>query len=424
MTDLIWHTEKRKVKDLISYQKNPRILLETKAEILTESFNKFNLVEIPVIDLNNTIIAGHQRITIMMRLGRGDEEIDVRVPSRALTEEELKEYNLRSNINIGEWDWNLLKGYDIDDLLNVGFEEKELDKFWDNELSVEDDNFNIEKALKEVEKNPIAHAGDIFQLGNHKVICGDSTDLVLVKKLVENNPIQYINCDPPYNLQLSYDKGVGNKSNYGGQEKDDRTDEEYKNFLKLSIENALAVAQPDTHIFYWCDENYVGLLQQLYKELGIENKRLCIWIKNNQNVTAKIAFNKMTEYSVYGVRGKPYINDALRNLNEIQNKEVGSGNRSADDIFDLLNIWLVDRLPANEYQHPTMKPPTLYEKSMRRCSKPGDYILDLFGGSGTQLITAEQLKRKALLVERDPVFMDLILLRYERLTGVKPIKLN
>jgi len=132
----------------------------------------------------------------------------------------------------------------------------------------------------------------------------------------------------------------------------------------------------------------------------------------------------MIECCVYGVRGKPYLNEMLRNLNEIQNKEIGSGNRSADDIFDLLNIWLVDRLPANEYLHPTMKPPTLYEKALRRCTNIGDYILDLFGGSGSQLIAAEQLKRRALLIEKDPVFVDVILHRYEQLTGVKPTKLN
>lgn len=424
MEKLIWHTEKRKVKELKAHQKNPRVLLDAKAEILKESFDKFDLVEIPVVDLDNTIIAGHQRITVMLRLGRGEEEIDVRVPNRALTEEELDEYNLRSNISIGEWDWDALQSYDIDDLLKVGFEENDLAKFWDNELAVENDQFDVRKALEEIEKNPVAKPGDIYQCGNHRVICGNSTDPAIVKLLVGDKLVTYINSDPPYNIKLDYSKGVGSNSNYGGTEKDNRTEDQYRDFLKKSIENALAVSQPDTHIFYWCDENFVWLLQTLYKELAIENKRLCIWIKNNQNVTSKIAFNKMTEYAVYGVRGKPYLNDTLRNLNEIQNKEVGTGNRSADDIQDLLNIWLADRLPASEYQHPTMKPPTLYEKALRRCTKPGDYILDLFGGSGSQLIAAEQLKRQALLVEQDPIFVDLILLRYERLTGVKPIKIN
>lgn len=146
MTDLIWKTEKRKVKDLIAYQKNPRVLLDAKAEVLKESLTKFNLVEIPVVDSHNTIIAGHQRIKVMILLGRSEEEIDVRVPNRPLTEKEFQEYNLRSNVDIGEWDWNLLKGYEIDDLLKVGFNENELDKFWDNELSVEEDHFDVKKA--------------------------------------------------------------------------------------------------------------------------------------------------------------------------------------------------------------------------------------------------------------------------------------
>ncbi|MEK7570880.1 MAG: DNA methyltransferase [Patescibacteria group bacterium] len=424
MEKLIWHTDRRKVKDLIGYQKNPRVLLDNRAELLTESFNKFNLVEIPVIDTDNTIIAGHQRVAILMRLGRGEEEIDVRVPNRPLTKEELSEYNLRSNVHVGEWDWNALKGYEIEDLLTVGFNDIDLEKFWDNELAVESDSFDVTKALEEIEKNPIAKPGQIYKCGNHTVICGDSTDIEVVKKLVGDKKVYYINSDPPYNIKLDYSKGIGNKSNYGGKEKDNRPEDTYREFLKQTIENALAVSQPDVHVFYWCDENYVWLLQELYKELKIENKRLCIWIKNNQNVTARIAFNKMTEFCTYGVRGKPSLNATLRNLNEIQNKEIGTGNRSADDIFDQLNIWLVDRLPANEYHHPTMKPPTLYEKAIRRCTKPGDYVLDLFGGSGSQLIAAEQLKRQALLVEQDPIFVDLILLRYEQFTGVKPIRIN
>jgi DNA modification methylase len=114
----------------------------------------------------------------------------------------------------------------------------------------------------------------------------------------------------------------------------------------------------------------------------------------------------------------------VQNLNEIMNKEIGTGNRLIDDILDLWDIWLVKRLAGNEYEHPTMKPPTLYEKALRRCSNPGDIILDSFAGSGSLLIAAEQLKRKAYLIEIEPIFCDLIINRYESYAKQKSKKIN
>jgi hypothetical protein len=152
-----------------------------------------------------------------------------------------RELNLRLNRNQGSWDWNLLKEYTIDDLIKVGFDEIDLGKYWDNELGVEDDNFDAKEAIEQVIKNPTAKVGDLFQIGNHKVICGDSTDPSIVKKLVGDEKISYINCDPPYNIKLDYSKGVGNNGQYGGKEKDNRTDEAYLQLLKSSLENALSV---------------------------------------------------------------------------------------------------------------------------------------------------------------------------------------
>ena len=413
------------IETLKLFPKNPRTWDDVDEKNLTESIQTFGML-LPLL-VNNAkgregiVIGGNFRLSIYKKLG-----IQMVPVLYVAIEDERKEreLNVRLNLNQGNWDWELLKEYEIGDLLSYGFNEINLGKFWDSELAVENDHFDLKNAKEEVLKNPVAKLGDLFQLGNHRVICGSSTDLEVVKRLAGNSPVHYINSDPPFNIGLNYSKGIGNNSDYGGNEKDKRTDDEYKQFLKTSLENALAVSQPDTHIFYWCDEKNVGLLQGLYKELNIENKRLCIWIKNNQNVTPKIAFNKMIECCVYGVRGKPYLNENLRNLSEIQNKEIGSGNRSADDIYDLLNIWLVDRLPTTEYVHPTMKSPALYEKALRRCTQIGDYVLDLFAGSGSQMIACEQLKRRALLSEIDPVFVDIILLRYEQFTGVKPTKLN
>ena len=126
---LVWHTEQRKIKSLIPYEQNPRQMTKKQAEDLKKSLEKFNLVEIPAIDVDHRIIAGHQRLKILMMLGRGNEIIDVRVPSRKLTEEEFKEYNIRSNKNLGEWNWELLANFDEELLKQAGFDE-ELEKLF------------------------------------------------------------------------------------------------------------------------------------------------------------------------------------------------------------------------------------------------------------------------------------------------------
>jgi len=122
-----WTTEKRKINDLIPYDHNPRQMTEKQNGDLKKSLEKFDLVEIPAVNKDNTILAGHQRLRIMQMLGRGQEEIDVRVPDKQLTEQEVKEYNIRSNKNTGEWDFDALGNqFEIDELLEWGFDENEL----------------------------------------------------------------------------------------------------------------------------------------------------------------------------------------------------------------------------------------------------------------------------------------------------------
>ena len=422
-TKLEWRTEKRFVKDLLPYEKNPRTISEKQIEDLKKSLKKFNLVEIPAIDTDGKIIAGHQRIKVLQVLGRENEEIDVRVPNRKLTEKEYEQYLLTSNAVGGDWDFEKLKSFDIGMLLDIGFSDDDLSQIWDDHLETEDDNFNVEKELKKIKK-PKTKLGDVYQLGMHRLICGDTTDPKIIKKLFGKEKAHMVFSDPIYNIGLSYDSGLGGKQTYGGKTNDKKTDVEYKEFLKKSLGNAMSISHENCHVFYWCDEAYIGILQELYREFEIENKRVCLWIKNGQNPTPGIAFNKCYEPCVYGTKGKPYLSKSDQSLNEVMNKDIGTGNRLIDDILDLFDIWLVKRLAGNEYEHPTMKPPTLYEKAIRRCTKPGDIIFDGFGGSGSSLIAGEQLKRKVYLVEIEPIFCDLIIKRYEKLTGQKAKKLN
>jgi len=398
---------------------NPRTHSEEQERQLTESITRFSVVEPIVVNgapnRKNIVIGGHFRLEVLKKLGYKTVPV---VYVHISSVEREKELNLRLNKNIGDWDWDLLKEFDTDFLKDAGFDAGELAANWDGVLETEDDGFDVEKELEKIKK-PMVKPGQLYRLGESRLLCGDALKLEDIERLVGKAKIDMIYCDPPYNISLDYSRGISSKMHYGGKTKDNKTEVEYREFLAATIGNALAVSKPDAHVFYWCDQAYIGLLQALYPTLGIDFKRVCLWVKNNQNMTPQVAFNKCYEPCVYGVRGKPYLSPRLHNLNEVANKEVGTGNRLIDDILDLLDLWLCKRLPSADYEHATSKPPTLHEKAIRRCTKPGDAILDLFGGSGSTLVAAHQMKRCAFLCEIEPIFCDLIIRRFEAASGLK-----
>lgn len=415
--ELVWHTETRTVDSLIPNENNPRILSKATEANLKKSLEKFNLVEIPAIDEDNKIIAGHQRVHILKLLNRGREEIDVRVPNRKLTDEEYNAYLLTSNAVTGDWDFELLKSFDLEMLEDIGFDMEDLSLHWDTG-TLEDDDFDEKKAIEAVDK-PVTKVGDIIELGNHKLICGDSNDPTVLAKLFGKEKTSMIYADPVYNIKLDYNKGLGGKQQYGADVDDNRTDTEYIEFLKKNISSALSVSNPDCHVFYWNTEQHIWILQTLYREFDISNKRVCLWIKNGHNPTPGVAFNKCYEPCVYGTKGKPYLADTKNSYSEVLNGDITNGNEAFDDI----NLWTAKRITASEYTHATSKPPSLHHKALRRCTKPNDIVLDTFGGSGSTLIACEQLKRRAYLVELEPVFCDIIVNRYEALTKQKVVRL-
>jgi len=413
------------VDKLLPAAYNPRKWDELALDQLMESIEKFGMQDALIINMatgrENIVVGGHMRLEALKRLGWTEAPcvfVDI------LDETLERELNLRLNKNTGQWDLEKLKDFDISLLLDVGFGEQELSSMWDGMLEVENDGFDIEKELKKAIETKIK-PGDLFQLGQHRIICGDSQDLDILTTLVGKEKIAMLYTDPVYNISLDYGKGIGGNRNYGGEAiNDSKTLAEYESFLSTCIGNVLEICKSNIHFFVWCDEVYVGLIQQIYGYLNIQSKRICLWIKDNQNPTPKVAFNKVTEYCIYGTIGHPYLNDSIKNFNEILNKELGTGNRLHDDILDLLNIWLTKRLAGSDYNHPTEKPPTLHEKALRRCSKPGDVILDIFSGSGSIMVACEQLKRRAFMCDITPAFVQLTINRYEQLSGKKAIKLN
>lgn len=398
---------------------NPRMISKEAFAQLKESIARFEMVD-PIIvnsapERMNVVIGGHMRLKAAKELGHATiPVVYVNVPEL----EREKELNLRLHKNTGEFDFELLAKLDFDLLLDVGFDKSELSDRWSDIFKSGDDAFDEEEELAKITV-PTTRHGDLIELGPHRLVCGDSTKPETLRRLFGEERAAMIYSDPIYNIKVDYDKGIGGKASYGGHVNDNMSDEEYRAFLKASMESALAVTQEDAHVFYWSDQTYIGLIQSLYAELGITNKRVCIWLKNGQNPTPGVAFSKCYEPCTYGVRGKPYLNKKITKLNEVLNGDATTGNNLLAESLDHLDVWMMNRLPGKSYKHSTSKPPTLHEKAIRRCTKPGDIILDSFSGSGSTLIAGEQLQRRVYAVELESVFCDLAIKRYEQLTGIK-----
>ena len=404
MKKLKWHTEKRIINQLIPYENNPRIMTEKQKADLQKSLEEFDLVEIPAIDTDNKIIAGHQRLKIMQMLGRGDEEIDVRIPNRKLTEDEFKRYNLRSNKNTGEWDWDLLANFDEELLIDVGFEIEELNSKFDIE-GVEEDDFDIDKAVEEA-KEPICKEGDIWILGKHRLMCGDSTKREDVEKLMDGKKADMVFTDPPYGMNLNTDwsnaksklrfykekgcKGQGNKYN--------RVIGDEKEFNPEFIFNTFNCKE----IFLWGAD--------YYKEYIPKYGSWFVWDKRS---------NEETDVSIITKTDKMY-----GSCFEL----CWSKNNHKREIIRIkwAGIFGTETEPDKDKsrKHPTQKPVRLSQVFIDKFSKKDNLILDLFLGSGSTLIACEQTNRVCFGMEIDPVYCDVIIKRWENYTGNKAVKIN
>lgn len=191
MKKLEWHTEKRKISELKPWGRNPRKATEKQEKDLEASLDRFSLADPLIINPNGTVIGGHFRLRILKK--RGIEEADVRVPNRPLTEKEIEELNIRLNKNLGEWDFDLLANFDEKLLENIGWESPELDEIFQLDTTPEDDE------VPEIRKTNIK-LGDIFQLGNHRLLCGDATKREDVEKLMQGEKADMVFTDPPYGV--------------------------------------------------------------------------------------------------------------------------------------------------------------------------------------------------------------------------------
>lgn len=408
LTPLSWSTETRKVRDLIPYKYNPRKLSEVRKEKLRKSLEKFNLVEIPVIDLNNTLIAGHQRVFMLFDLGRGEETIDVRVPNRELTEEEFKEYNLISNIDYAEFDWEMIdKHFNEIDLEDIGMDMSAFDDFMEQHIaeSIEEEG-ELDVDLPDV---AISKSGDVFEFHSlqkgiiHRVVCGDSTKAKTYEKLLKDSEV--FNCmvtDPPYNV--NYEGGTKQKLKI---KNDHMSNEEFFSFLHDFFANAYqrtAIGGP-AYIFY-SDSEAVNFRNAMLKA-GYKISSVLIWVKN-QFVMGRLDYHMQHEPLLVGEQD---IEDSVKRHQPILYGWQSKGKHPWYSDRKQSSVLEFDK-PKRNADHPTMKPVELIIYLIKNSSKQKDIVGDMFLGSGTGLIACEQTWRQCRGAEFDAKYMDVIVRRY------------
>ena len=407
LAPLEWYTVQRKVSELVPYEYNPRKISDLDKERLKKSLEKFNLVEIPVIDIDNTLIGGHQRVIILFELGRGEEIIDVRIPNRKLTEDEFKEYNLRSNILNGEFDYEKISEFFSDiNLTEIGFDINSFNDFIQSENAVK---IEIEEEVDITPpKNIQSKEGDIFELIStqkgitHKVICGDSTKEKTYKKLLGNEIFQLIVTDPPYNV--NYEGGTKDKLKI---KNDKMSDSAFFEFLYDFYQNTFnhSMIGCPTYIFY-SDSEAVNFRTAMQKA-GYKISSVLIWVKN-QFVLGRLD---------YHMKHEPILVGEIEDVENVKKHQpILYGWQSEGK-----HPWYTDRKqssvlefdkPKKNADHPTMKPIELIGYLIKNSSQQKDIVGDLFLGSGSTLIACEMNWRMCRGVEFDPQYMDVIIRRW------------
>lgn len=390
---LEWRTEKRKVSELKDHAKNPRKITKEQLEKLKESFQKFNYVEMVVVDSNNRILAGHMRVRVLKALRRGKEEIEVRVPSRALTEEEADEYLLVSNKSGGDWDWDMLaNNWEVDFLLNCGFTEDEMQIKKDVE-NAEDDGYE-----EDLPPEPKTNPGDLYELGEHRLLCGSATLHDDILKLCDDESIDLVLTDPPYNV--AYTGGTSEKLTI---KNDNMSDEDFGSLLRDFYVNAYLAMKPGAAIYVFHADSEGEKFRKYFRESGLKMTQCLIWLKNSL-VLGRQDYQWQHEPCLFG--GKEYTDHdpVLYGWREGE-KHKWYNNRKQTTLLKF------DR-PTRNKEHPTMKPIPMLGYLINNSTKKGDCVMDFFLGSGSTLIACEQLGRRCYGTELDPKYCDVIVDRY------------
>lgn len=407
-----------KINSLIEYENNPRDNSQA-VEAVANSIREFGFKVPIIVDGNNIIIAGHTRYKAAISLGL--DEVPCIVASD-LTPEQVKAFRLADN-KVGEiatWDLEKLKleleGIDGLDMSLFGFEiEPSIDDVYEDDFDPND----------HVPETPFSQLGDLYILGNHRLLCGDSTKEEDIKKLVDNNQIDLVLTDPPYNVDIGAKGDTNEQFDNRRIKNDNMSSDDFLNFLIKVFKNMRDVLK-EGGSYYVCHGS--STLVEFDKALQLNNlkpRQQLIWNKNTL-VLGRQDYQWRHECIYYGWKeGKAhyFVDDrTLTTVIDAPSLDFKSMKKDEliqrlEDIYSLKNSVLNHDKPTKNDLHPTMKPISLLAELLKNSSTIGQNVLDPFGGSGSTLIACDELKRNAFLNELDETYVDVIVKRYINLKG-------
>lgn len=405
--------------NITPYTKNAKKHPKKQIEQIANSIREFGMHQDIVVDKEGVIIVGHGRYAALQLLGWSNEEIMKHVRVADLTPEQAKSYRLADNkLNESDWEMELV----IEELKQLSDPLIELTGF-DKDLILEPD----EKDDEVPETAPAnSSLGDIYELGGHKIICGDSTDKETYAKLMGGRPADMVFTDPPYNVDY---KGKG-KNTKEGIMNDKMEDEQFNLFLTEAFKRIAENVKRSAGCYIFHSHKTASQFEKTLEDSGFTIDTQLIWNKPSAGMGMNHYRTKHEpffycslekEKDWYGDRTGTTVwkvpEDPLKALKWLQQQEqlLESGGST---------VWTMKRAPVNEYVHPTQKPVELVVTALVKSSKTDDIILDPFLGSGTTLIACEKAQRLCYGIELDSKYVDTIIQRWVDYTGIEEIKKN
>lgn len=408
--------ESMAVADLRPHDRNPRTHSRKQVAQIAESIKRFGFVNPVLVDREGQVIAGHGRIEAAKLLGM------TKVPVLRLehmTEAEKRAYVIADNrlAELAGWDNDLLALElsaiaELDsefELALTGFDVAEIEAL----LNGLDAGEEQEEEVVQVDEHApvVSRVGDLWQLGDHALVCGDATDPEVYRRLLGTEKAQMIFTDPPYNVPVNgHICGLGKvHHDEFGMASGEMTEEQFTEFLR-TVAESLAAFSEDGSIHYVCmDWRHIGELLAAGRAAYSEFKNLVVWNKDNGGMGA---FYRSKHELVF-----VFKNGTAAHVN---NFGLGQHGRYRTNVWDYAGVNSLKAGRGEELaMHPTVKPVAMVADAMKDCSRRGGIVLDAFSGSGTTIIAAEQTGRKARAIELDPRYVDVEIRRWQQLTGGK-----
>lgn len=413
------------INNLLEADYNPRQLSKKQFETLKDSLEKFGFVDPVIINSNpdrkNIIIGGHQRVKVAKQIGI----TEVPCFEINLTIDQEKELNVRLNKNTGDWDWDLLaNNFDVENLLEWGFSEDELGFKKPEKEGLTDDD-DVPKV-----KEAICKEGDLWQLGEHRLLCGDATKEEDVELLMNGEKADMVFTDPPYGV--SY---VGTNNPNGKEwdmiKNDDLRDSSLYNLLEKSFKNCYEYTKENPALYVWHSSSNQIIFETAIQSSGFEVKQQLIW---NKGMALGHSDYHWTHEPLFYARKRGNNNEWFgdrKHKTILRNEKIDLTKLKKNELIKILSAisdestcWEIKKDSAIFYVHPTQKPVDLCIKAAINNTKDREIILDLFLGSGSTLIACEKIDRKCYGLELDPHYCDVIIKRWEDYTGGKAKKIN